>query len=187
MGGTNDTTSFSHFSQFGGSRLGAEDRSSHIILGDDLDVEADRDFDASVRALRPRSSRRGSWESEASDWSARIANGTTGGSHAAVKEKSFRSVSVKTGRMSLEVPETEDDESSLVDVRSNEEPLGPSTPPGDSVARSSSLHGSSDSPISLPTIGDEIAEDNRLPTPTPTPESDLEPTGPPKVAETAPV
>jgi hypothetical protein len=187
LGGTNDTTSFSHFSQFGGSRLGAEDRSSHIMLGDDLDVEADRDFDASVRALRPRSSRRGSWESEASGWSARVANGTTGGSYAAVKEKSFRSLSVKTGQMSLEVPETEDDESSLVDARSNEEPLGPFTPPGDGVARSISLHGSSDSPISLPTIGGEIAEDNRLPTPTPTPEPDLEPTGPPKVAETAPV
>ena len=49
--------------------MGAEDRSSHFILGDDLDVEGDRDFDASVRALRPRSSRRGSWESEASSWS----------------------------------------------------------------------------------------------------------------------
>jgi hypothetical protein len=174
LGGTNDTTSFSHFSQFGGSRLGAEDRSSHIILGDDLDVEGDRDFDASVRALRPRSSRRGSWESEASDWSARLANGATCGSspgaHAAVKEKSFRSLSVKTGQLSLEVPGNEDDESSLVDVQSNEESLDPSTPSGDGAARPSSLHGSSDSPSSLPTIGGEIAEDNinRPTTPTPT-------------------
>jgi len=31
----------------------------------------ERDVDASVRALRPRSSRRGSWDSETSDWSAR--------------------------------------------------------------------------------------------------------------------
>ena len=170
LGGTNDTTSFTHFSQFGGSRLGAEDRSSHIILGDDLDVEGDH-FDASVRALRPRSSRRGSWESEASDWSARLANGATGGSspvaHAAIKEKSFRSLSVKTGQMSLEVPGNEDDESSLADAQSNEEPLDPSTPSGDGPI---SLHGSSDSPSSLPTIGGEFADDNinRPTTPTPT-------------------
>lgn len=174
LGGMNDTTSFSHFSQFGGSRLGAEDRSSHIILGDELDVEGDRDFDASVRALRPRSSRRGSWESEASDWSARLANGAPGGSspgaHTAIKEKSFRSLSVKAGQLSLEVPGNEDDESSLVDAQSNEESLDPSTPSGDGAARPSSLHGSSDSPISLPTIGGEMAEDNanRPITPTPT-------------------
>ena len=194
LGGTNDTTSFSHFSQFGGSRLGAEDRSSHIILGDDLDVEGDRDFDASVRALRPRSSRRGSWESEASDWSARLANGATGvsspGTHAAVKEKSYRSLSVKTGQMSLEVPGNEDDESSLVDAQSNEEPLDPSTPSGDVATLASSLHGSSDSPTSLPTIGGEIPEDkiNRpTTTPEPEPEPELQPTGPPKVAESAPL
>lgn len=171
LGGMNDTPSFSHFSQFGGSRLGAEDRSSHIILGDDLDVEGDRDFDASVRALRPRSSRRGSWESEASDWSARLANGATGGSgpgaHPAVKEKSFRSLSVKTSQMSLGVLGNEGDESSLVDAQS----LDPSTPSGDGP---SSLHGSSDSPNSLPTIGGEIAEDNINRPITPTPEPKLE-------------
>jgi hypothetical protein len=33
------------------------------------------DVDASVRALRPRSSRRGSWDSEASGWSARVGGG----------------------------------------------------------------------------------------------------------------
>jgi hypothetical protein len=193
LGGTNDTTSFTHFSQFGGSRIGAEDRSSNIILGDDLDVEGDRDFDASVRALRPRSSRRGSWESEASDWSARLGNGVTAGSGpgtpAAVKEKSFRSLSVKTGQISLEVPEIEDDESSLVDAPSSEESLDPPTPPGDSTARPSSPHDSSDSPHSLPTIGGELAEYDiiRPPTPKPEPEPELEPIGPPKVAETSPV
>lgn len=36
------------------------------------DGEVDRDVNASVRALRPRSSRRGSWESEASGWSAAV-------------------------------------------------------------------------------------------------------------------
>ena len=185
LGGTNDTTSFSHFSQFGGSRMGAEDRSSHIILGDDLDAEGDH-FDASVRALRPRSSRRGSWESEASDWSARVGNGCTAGSGpAAVKEKSFRSLSVKTGQMSLEVPE--DDESSLVDTHSDEETSNPSTPAGDGAARLSSLYASSDSPHSLPTISGEIAEDDTNRPPTPTPEPELGPIGPRKVAETSPV
>ncbi|KAI0307389.1 hypothetical protein B0F90DRAFT_1814145 [Multifurca ochricompacta] len=117
LGGTNDATSFTHFSQFGGSRLVAEDRSSHFILGDDLDVEGDRDVNASVRALRPRSSRRGSWESEASGWSARLGNGgTTGlspGVPAPVREKSLRSLSVKTGQMSVGGNENEDDDESL--------------------------------------------------------------------------
>lgn len=50
---------------------------SQFVLGDDDRLD-DRDIDASVRALRPRSSRRGSWESEASGWSARIAGGGPG-------------------------------------------------------------------------------------------------------------
>jgi len=65
---------------YGGDRsiIGAGDSISHIsgLLGDDErlfnDGEADRDVDASVRALRPRSSRRGSWESGASGWSAAV-------------------------------------------------------------------------------------------------------------------
>ena len=63
------------------SIFGAGDSVSHIsgLLGDDErlfnDGEADRDVDASVRALRPRSSRRGSWESGASGWSAAVTGG----------------------------------------------------------------------------------------------------------------
>ena len=65
---------------YGGDRsiIGAGDSVSHIsgLLGDDErlfnDGEMDRDVDASVRALRPRSSRRGSWESGASGWSAAV-------------------------------------------------------------------------------------------------------------------
>ena len=65
---------------YGGERsiLGGADSISHIsgLLGDDErlfnDGDVDRDFDASVRALRPRSSRRGSWESEGSGWSAAV-------------------------------------------------------------------------------------------------------------------
>ena len=175
LGSTNDATSFSHFSQFGGSRVGAEDRSSH--LGDDLDVEVDRDFDASVRALRPRSSRRGSWESEASGWSARLGNGITAGSglgaSAAVKEKSLQSLSVKIGQMSVEVPPgNEDDESSLIYVHSNEEPLNPPTSSGDCAHQPSSPHGGSASSLSLPPTSSETEEDSvdQLPTPTPEPE-----------------
>ncbi|KAI0036067.1 hypothetical protein K488DRAFT_67972 [Vararia minispora EC-137] len=73
-----DAMSVSQFSHFGGSRGALEDRSSHFMLGDDF--EADRDADASVRALRPRSrlSRRGSWESEASGWSAKMGHNMNG-------------------------------------------------------------------------------------------------------------
>lgn len=61
---------------------------SQYILGDD-----DRDVDASVRALRPRSSRRGSWESEASRWSARLQGG-----QGTPKERSlWTSNSMRTG------------------------------------------------------------------------------------------
>jgi len=184
-GGTNDATSFSHFSQFGGSRMGAEDRSSHII-GDDLDVEGDRDFDASVRALRPRSSRRGSWESEASGWSARLGNGTTTGSGSGTpapikEEKSFRSLSIKTGQLSMEVPGNADDESLLVDARSNEDHLGPSTPSGDGTDRPSSLRSGSASPLSLPVASGETEEDSTHQLPTPTREA--EPSRSPKMTD----
>jgi hypothetical protein len=65
---------------YGGDRsiLGAGDSISHIsgLLGDDErlfnDGEVDRDVNASMRALRPRSSRRGSWESQSSGWSAAV-------------------------------------------------------------------------------------------------------------------
>lgn len=85
---------------YGGERsiIGAGDSVSHIsgLLGDEErlfnDGEADRDADASVRALRPRSSRRGSWESEASGWSAAV----TGGGYPRNRSL-WRSNSVGTG------------------------------------------------------------------------------------------
>ncbi|KAI0068998.1 hypothetical protein BV25DRAFT_72286 [Artomyces pyxidatus] len=110
--GGGDGTSVSHLSQFGGSRVLPEDRSSHFVLGDELDVEGERDFDASVRALRPRSSRRGSWESEASGWSARVGNGSTlvlAGTPAP-RDKSFWPASVRTGQTSVDNEDDEDDE-----------------------------------------------------------------------------
>ncbi|KAF9535082.1 hypothetical protein CPB83DRAFT_843440 [Crepidotus variabilis] len=60
-------------SHYGGSVVFPDGESTSHYVGDDADERLDeRDFDASVRALRPRSSRRGSWESEASRWSARV-------------------------------------------------------------------------------------------------------------------
>ncbi|KAF9452033.1 hypothetical protein P691DRAFT_805842 [Macrolepiota fuliginosa MF-IS2] len=60
-------------SHFGGSMFPDAESSSLFVPGDDgLDEP-----DASVRALRPRSSRRGSWGSEVSGWSAQILQ-TTG-------------------------------------------------------------------------------------------------------------
>ncbi|KAG9317211.1 hypothetical protein JVU11DRAFT_1404 [Chiua virens] len=63
-------------SHLGGSVLGdpeGENTSQFLLADDDrLDVDGERDVDASLRALRPRSSRRGSWDSEVSGWSAKV-------------------------------------------------------------------------------------------------------------------
>lgn len=85
-------------SHYGGSITFPDAESaSHYVPGDDDRLE-ERDFDASVRALRPRSSRRGSWESEASRWSARV-QGT--GTASLTRERSlWTSNSVRTGRFS---------------------------------------------------------------------------------------
>ncbi|KAI0921583.1 hypothetical protein AcV5_000870 [Taiwanofungus camphoratus] len=73
--------SVSHYSHV----MGQGDSVSHFLLGTDelegereRDVDVDHDVDASVRALRPRSSRRCSWESEASGWSASASLALTG-------------------------------------------------------------------------------------------------------------
>ncbi|KAJ2916508.1 hypothetical protein MD484_g3915, partial [Candolleomyces efflorescens] len=71
---------------------------SQFLLGDDDRLE-ERDIDASVRALRPRSSRRGSWESEVSRWSARVQLGP--GTPSLVRQQSlWTSNSVRTGAFS---------------------------------------------------------------------------------------
>ena len=97
-------------SHYGGSIIFPDAEStSHYVLGEDEREE--RDFDASLRALRPRSSRRGSWESEVSRWSARI-QGT--GSPSLVRERSlWTSNSIRTGGFSAEhgdIYETADDQ-----------------------------------------------------------------------------
>jgi len=99
-------------SHYGGSVTFPDAEStSHYVLGEDERLE-ERDFDASVRALRPRSSRRGSWESEVSRWSARV-QGT--GTPSLVRERSlWTSNSIRTGGFSTEhaeIYETADDQS----------------------------------------------------------------------------
>ena len=81
-------------SHTGGSITYADAESaSHYILGYDERLE-ERDVDASVRALRPRSSRRNSWESEASRWSARDQLGAV----SLIRDRSLRtSYSLKIG------------------------------------------------------------------------------------------
>lgn len=63
-------------SHLGGSVLGdpeGENNSQFLLADDDrLDADGERDMDASLRALRPRSSRRESWDSEVSGWSAKV-------------------------------------------------------------------------------------------------------------------
>lgn len=70
---------------------------SQFVLGDDdrQDADVERDVDASVRALRPRSSRRGSWESEVSGWSARVLG--TGGPISMGSKSLWTTNSAKTG------------------------------------------------------------------------------------------
>ncbi|KAG6832974.1 hypothetical protein H0H92_004858 [Tricholoma furcatifolium] len=94
-------------SHFGGSiTYGDVESTSQFVLGDDDRLD-ERDVDASVRALRPRSSRRGSWESEASRWSARVQSGT--GTPSLARERSLRtSNSIKTGVLSTDNTETYD-------------------------------------------------------------------------------
>ena len=98
-------------SHYGGSITFPDAEStSHYVLGEDERLE-ERDFDASVRALRPRSSRRGSWESEVSRWSARVQGA---GTPSLVRERSlWTSNSIRTGGFSTEhgeIYETADDQ-----------------------------------------------------------------------------
>lgn len=90
-------------SQFGGSiTYGDVESTSQFVLGDDERLD-ERDVDASVRALRPRSTRRGSWESEASGWSARIQAGA--GSPSLTRERSQQtSNSLKAGILTVDNP-----------------------------------------------------------------------------------
>ncbi|CAL1702219.1 unnamed protein product [Somion occarium] len=104
--------SISHFSH----RHGLGDSTSHFLVGDadgegdderllDADRDLFGDIDASVRALRPRSSRRGSWESEASGWSARLGGTSPSlgpGTPSGLRERSlWTNGSYRTGPISI--------------------------------------------------------------------------------------
>ncbi|KAI5120498.1 hypothetical protein M0805_000083 [Coniferiporia weirii] len=81
--------SASHLSHVGGGG----DSLSHIMLDGELAAE---ELNASVRALRPRSSRRDSWESEVSRWSAGAS--VLGGLGSMGRERSVRTApSYRTG------------------------------------------------------------------------------------------
>ncbi|KAJ7591222.1 hypothetical protein C8J56DRAFT_935044 [Mycena floridula] len=98
-------------SHFGGSVMYADDAESTSQLGDDRMEE--RDVDASVRALRPRSSRRGSWESEVSRWSAR----EPGTGTPVTRERSvWTANSVKTGAFSDNADNAELDDTESITV-----------------------------------------------------------------------
>jgi hypothetical protein len=102
-------------SHFGGSlRYPDAESTSQFVLGDDERLD-ERDVDASVRALRPRSSRRGSWESEASRWSAR--DQPCAGTPSLARERSLWTTnSVRTGGLSIENTETYDRSDEMVDA-----------------------------------------------------------------------
>ncbi|KAI6130495.1 hypothetical protein EDD16DRAFT_1429677, partial [Pisolithus croceorrhizus] len=87
-------------SHLGGSAASdPEGENTSQLLGDDdrLEVDGERDVDASVRALRPRSSRRCSWESEVSGWSAKVLGAGAGIS--AGSKSLWTSYSLKTGEL----------------------------------------------------------------------------------------
>ncbi|KAF6762885.1 hypothetical protein DFP72DRAFT_570809 [Ephemerocybe angulata] len=82
-------------SHYGESVAFPDGESTSQFHDDRLD---ERDVDASVRALRPRSSRRGSWESEVSRWSARVRDP---GTPSLVRQQSLWTAnSVRTGAFS---------------------------------------------------------------------------------------
>lgn len=121
-------------SHFGGSIIGdgEGDMSSQYVIGDDgrLDVDGERDVDASIRALRPRSSRRGSWDSEASDWSAPVGSTGAGMSTGTPSRSVWTSNSNRTGgQLSVdnEGPNEKSDGSGSVNIV-DESSLGHPTP-----------------------------------------------------------
>lgn len=116
---------------------------SQFLLGDDdrLDMDAERDADASMRALRPRSSRRPSWDSEVSGWSAGVTGFGVGNS---IGTKSlWTTYSLKTGEpRSPEDEETEESgEGEHDEESSQEEPSATNT-----TCETNSLHNDSSQP-----------------------------------------
>ncbi|KAI3612583.1 hypothetical protein WG66_009987 [Moniliophthora roreri] len=111
VGGGGDSVS-----HFGGTYADAEDASQ--IDDDKLD---DRDADASLRALRPRSTRRGSWESEASRWSARIQ--VTSPPSLGRERSLWTTNSIRTGEVNAENVEEEKEETKAEVVKVDDTPI----------------------------------------------------------------
>ncbi|KAJ3564688.1 hypothetical protein NP233_g8129 [Leucocoprinus birnbaumii] len=105
-------------SHFGGSMFPDAESSSLFVPSEDVNDERD----ASVRALRPRSSRRGSWGSEVSGWSAQMSQtpGTPSQERSLFTSNSVRSDEAttdneKTEQESVET-ESPSDEGALTDT-----------------------------------------------------------------------
>ncbi|KZP24644.1 hypothetical protein FIBSPDRAFT_1042095 [Athelia psychrophila] len=117
-------------SQFGFNGSINGDGDSQYAPGDDdrLEVYGERDVDASVRALRPRSSRRGSWESDASDWSGPVGSQGAARSTGTPSRSLWTTNSVRTGaRASIDDAEPTD-KSEEDGASANEQSLEQSTP-----------------------------------------------------------
>ncbi|KAJ3761666.1 hypothetical protein EV360DRAFT_80025 [Lentinula raphanica] len=124
-------------SQFDGAYADAESQNDEEPLDD-------RDVDASLRALRPRSTRRGSWESEVSRWSARV-------QPSLVRERSvWTTNSVRTGALSTdpahgyekseEVANSPNGEESSTREEVSPSTTAPSEEPGTPASNDSAAH-----------------------------------------------
>lgn len=119
--------SISHFS----GANGVGDGGSQFLSGELEDerlleaLDRDGDVDASVRALRPRSSRRGSWESEASGWSAHFGNGTgPSGTPSVLRERSLWTTgSFRTGARSVNFMEEDASQEKSTNGHTDEHPF----------------------------------------------------------------
>lgn len=117
--------SVSHFD--GGSlRYGDGESTARFLLGDEDRID-EGGFDASVRALRAQSSRRNSWESEASRWSAGLRDGS---GQSLMRQRSGRTTfSMATGAFS-KGPDDGADEDMLADTEGETEIAGDGTDDG---------------------------------------------------------
>ncbi|KAH9943056.1 uncharacterized protein BXZ73DRAFT_40354 [Epithele typhae] len=113
------------------------DSASHLMMTGDVEEGMEEggryvypDVDASVRALRPRSSRRGSWDSAVSGWSANVPGSAVLPSPGGAKSKSMWTGSVITGTGGIsvdggraddnDVEEEEEEEGNGDDLRTEE-------------------------------------------------------------------
>ncbi|KAF9076387.1 hypothetical protein BDP27DRAFT_1379941 [Rhodocollybia butyracea] len=129
-------------SQFESAYADVESQNENENDEDPLD---DRDVDASLRALRPRSTRRGSWESEASRWSARI------GISSLARERSvWTTNSIRTGALSTD----------HVDEADSPDQTSPTRTEDDSSSPPEVVNATESAPI---TIEDTVESSEKIP------------------------